>query len=64
MTVDIDTNANRPKRGKNAQGEFEQHGLKDQIEADRYAREQAGSATPWRSLRHARFRTPGAAQDQ
>jgi hypothetical protein len=60
MTIDIDSNANKPRRGKNEQGEFEQHPLKDQIAADRYVKEQSASDTPWKSMRHAQMRPPGA----
>jgi len=36
LTQTIETNANGPKRAKGDSAEMEQHGLPDQIAADRY----------------------------
>lgn len=54
-------NANSPKRAKGDEGEFEQHSLKDQIEADRYARTVSASQSRRRGFRMSKVIPGGTA---
>jgi len=45
MAIDIETNASNPKKASNENGMMESHSLKEQIEADRYARTRAAADT-------------------
>jgi hypothetical protein len=57
----IADNAAAPKRVKGDEGEFEQHSIKDQIEADRYRRSVDGVSTnPRRGLRFNKIVAGGA----
>jgi hypothetical protein len=57
----IRENAAGPKRAQGDAGSVEQHGLKDQIEADRYLASKRAAAKPARAIRLTRLVPPGAA---
>ena len=60
LSANIATNAVAPKRVKTDEGEFEQHSLKDQIEADRYLNGRAAARAKGFGLRVARGKPPSA----
>lgn len=60
LSNDIETNAVAPKRVKTDEGEFDQHSLKEQIEADRYLQGKAASRASGFGLRVARVKSPSA----
>lgn len=60
LSANIETNAAAPKRVKTDEGEFEQHSLKDQIEADRYLNSKKASKAKGFGIRVARVKSPSA----
>jgi hypothetical protein len=63
MSFDADTlaqNAAAPASAKDDAGEFKQHALKDQIEADRYLQQRTAAAGRALPIRLGRFRPPGS----
>lgn len=63
MPFDADSiaeNAAGPASAKDDAGEFKQHALKDQIEADRYLTQKTAAASRALPIRLGRFRPPGA----
>ena len=57
----IKDNAAGPKRAKGDSGEVEQHGLKDQIEADRYLNSKAAAKKKGLGIRMVKAAPPGTA---
>ena len=57
----IEKNAKGPRRAKGDVGEFQQHSLKDQVEADRYLASRGAGDKPTRALRFTKLSPPGAA---
>lgn len=60
LSSDIASNAAGPKRAKSDEGEFEQHNLKDQIEADRYLNNKNAARAKGFGLRVVRAKMPSA----
>ena len=57
----IKDNAAGPRRAKGDSGEVEQHGLKEQIEADRYLNAKAAAKKKGLGIRMAKAVPPGTA---
>ena len=57
----IKDNASGPRRAKGDSGEVEQHGLKDQMEADRYLNSKAAAKKKGLGIRMAKAAPPGTA---
>ena len=57
---EIRRNARGPKRARGDSGEVEQHGLAEQIEADRYLESKKASRARGRALRRTKMVPPGA----
>lgn len=60
LSANIATNAIAPKKVKTDEGEFEQHSLKEQIEADRYLQGKNASRAKGFGIRVARVKSPSA----
>ena len=60
LSANIATNAVAPKKVKTDEGEFEQHSLKELIEADRYLQGKAASRASGFGLRVARVKSPSS----
>jgi hypothetical protein len=60
LSTNIATNAAAPKRVKTDEDEFEQHNLKDQIEADRYLNNRGAARAKGFGLRVVRAKTSSA----
>lgn len=56
----IKENAEGPKRARGDSGEVEQHGLKDQIEADRYLNSKKAAKSKGLGIRTSKLVPPGA----
>jgi hypothetical protein len=59
LATNIEQNAQGPKRASGDQGSMEQHPLPDQIEADRYLKEQTSQTRRRGGMRFQRLRMPG-----
>jgi len=57
----IRTNASGPRAAKGDSGSMEQHGLKDQIEADRYLASKSAAGGKGLGVKVSRLVPPGAA---
>ena len=57
----IEENAKGPKRAKGDSGEMEQHGLTDQIAADRYLSSKKAAKAKSLGLRFSKLVPPGSA---
>jgi|14BtaG_2_1085337.scaffolds.fasta_scaffold105634_1 hypothetical protein len=57
LSSQIETNAAGPKKAKSDEGEFEQHSLKEQIEADRYLNNRGAARAKGFGLRVVRAKT-------
>lgn len=60
LSTNIEDNAQGPKRASGDQGAMEQHPLPDQIEADRYLKEQTAQTRRRGGMRFQRVRLPSA----
>ena len=60
LSTQIETNAAGPKKARSDEGEFEQHPLKDQIEADRYLNNKNASTAKGFGLRVVRAKPSSA----
>ena len=61
MTEQIRENASGPKRARGDSGEVEQHGLADQIAADRYLASKEAAKAKGLGVRVSKLIPPGAA---
>lgn len=57
---EIRENALKPRRARGDEGEVEQFSIRDQIEADRYAQEQAAGGRSRLPIRFAKIKPGGA----
>lgn len=57
LSSQIETNAAGPKKAKSDEGEFEQHSLSEQIEADRYLNNRGAARAKGFGLRVVRAKT-------
>lgn len=60
LSTQIQTNAAGPKKAKSDEGEFEQHSLTEQIEADRYLNNKNASRASGFGLRVVRAKMSSA----
>lgn len=59
LSDDIESNATGPRRAKADGVEMEQHGLADQIEADRYLASKAATAAGGLGIKRLKIKPPG-----
>ena len=62
LTQTISDNASGPKRAQGDSGSVEQHGLQDQIAADRHVGSKDASKSANRGIRMNRMSPPGAGE--